>query len=108
MILSKIDGLSYGDYVEQLTYLLSLKMAGEHRQPRLEGSCPSAWTGRRLWACEGPELDAHGDGTGGDRPLPVSHRPTAIRGGMNWFLTASPIGAVRSLGTWKHDQRPHR
>jgi type I restriction enzyme M protein len=27
------DGLSYGDYVEQLTYLLSLKMAGEQSWP---------------------------------------------------------------------------
>jgi type I restriction enzyme M protein len=26
------DGVSYGDYVEQLTYLLFLKMAEEHRQ----------------------------------------------------------------------------
>ena len=27
------DGLSYGDYVEQLTYLLFLKMADEQTQP---------------------------------------------------------------------------
>ena len=27
------DGLSYGDYVEQLTYLLFLKMADERTQP---------------------------------------------------------------------------
>src|SRR5687768_18408439 len=27
------DGLSYGDYVEQLTYLLFLKMADEHTRP---------------------------------------------------------------------------
>ncbi len=27
------DGLSYGDYVEQLTYLLFLKMAHERTQP---------------------------------------------------------------------------
>jgi type I restriction enzyme M protein len=34
------DGLSYGDYVEQLTYLLFLKMAHERAQP--------PWT-RTLW-----------------------------------------------------------
>ena len=34
------DGLSYGDYVEQLTYLLFLKMAHERTQPPL--SRPSA------------------------------------------------------------------
>src|SRR5260221_7628718 len=27
------DGLSYGDYVEQLTYMLFLKMADEHSKP---------------------------------------------------------------------------
>jgi len=27
------DGMSYGDYVEQLTYLLFLKMADEHSKP---------------------------------------------------------------------------
>ena len=27
------DGLSYGDYLEQLTYLLFLKMADEYTQP---------------------------------------------------------------------------
>jgi type I restriction enzyme M protein len=27
------DGVSYGDYVEQLTYLLFLKMADEHSKP---------------------------------------------------------------------------
>lgn len=27
------DGMSYGDYVEQLTYLLFLKMADERTQP---------------------------------------------------------------------------
>jgi type I restriction enzyme M protein len=26
------DGVSYGDYLEQLTYLLFLKMAGEYSQ----------------------------------------------------------------------------
>jgi type I restriction enzyme M protein len=29
------DGMSYGDYVEQLTYLLFLKMADERRRLRV-------------------------------------------------------------------------
>jgi len=29
------DGMSYGNYVEQLTYLLSLKMADERTKPPL-------------------------------------------------------------------------
>lgn len=34
------DGLSYGDYVEQLTYLLFLKMAEEQRQLGFERIVP--------------------------------------------------------------------
>ena len=42
------DGISYGDYVEQLTYLLFLKMADEQTKPRLEKSPLSLrdWTGK--------------------------------------------------------------
>ena len=40
------DGMSYGDYVEQLTYLLFLKMADERSRPpyspRLTGQAPMA------------------------------------------------------------------
>ena len=37
------DGMSYGDYVEQLTYLLFLKMADERSKPpfNLSGESPS-------------------------------------------------------------------
>ena len=44
------DGLSYGDYVEQLTYLLFLKMADEQTQAAVQPrrrSCPRGWTGPR-------------------------------------------------------------
>ena len=45
------DGMSYGDYVEQLTYLLFLKMADERSKPPLnqpspipsEASIPLSW-----------------------------------------------------------------
>ena len=42
------DGLSYGDYLEQLTYLLFLKMADEQTRPPFSGeaSCRRVWTGR--------------------------------------------------------------
>jgi type I restriction enzyme M protein len=42
------DGLSYGDYVEQLTYLLFLKMAHERTQPPYNHASlsPRATTGR--------------------------------------------------------------
>ena len=37
------DGMRYGDYVEQLTYLLFLKMADERSKPpfNLTGEAPS-------------------------------------------------------------------
>src|SRR4051794_24498484 len=43
------DGLSYGDYLGQLTYLLFLKMADEQTRRRSRGrrSCLRVWTGRR-------------------------------------------------------------
>ena len=34
------DGLSYGDYVEQLTYLLFLKMADEQSRPPFNRASP--------------------------------------------------------------------
>jgi len=34
------DGLSYGDYVEQLTFLLFLKMADEQSKPPFNKSSP--------------------------------------------------------------------
>ena len=43
------DGMSYGDYVEQLTYLLFLKMDDEPvRLPGKTSAIPAAWTGR-VW-----------------------------------------------------------
>jgi len=46
------DGMSYGDYVEQLTYLLFLKMADER-------SRPPPTPGRRCWPRTGDALFDH-------------------------------------------------
>jgi len=54
------DGMSYGDYVEQLTYLLFLKMDDE--QARLLGqpsAIPDAFGWRGLLGLHGDELEAH-------------------------------------------------
>ncbi len=53
------DGLSYGDYVEQLTYLLFLKMAHERTEPpRLEPSrLPEGFDWPTLRDKSGPELE---------------------------------------------------
>jgi hypothetical protein len=37
------DGLSYGDYVEQLTFLLFLKMADEQSRPPFNKPSPMSW-----------------------------------------------------------------
>jgi type I restriction enzyme M protein len=55
------DGLSYGDYLEQLTYLLFLKMAHERTEPPLneESKIPAGYDWPSLLDKDGPELEAH-------------------------------------------------
>jgi type I restriction enzyme M protein len=53
------DGLSYGDYVEQLTYLLFLKMAHEQTRPPLNrpSVIPAAYEWPELLRRDGDELE---------------------------------------------------
>jgi type I restriction enzyme M protein len=55
------DGLSYGDYVEQLTYLLFLKMADEATKSPLnrESIIPGDYSWPSLLAKDGDELEVH-------------------------------------------------
>lgn len=55
------DGLSYGDYVEQLTYLLFLKMADERTGPpwREESILPAGLDWPSLMTRDGAALEAH-------------------------------------------------
>ena len=55
------DGLSYGDYVEQLTYLLFLKMADEQTKPPLnrESGIPDGYDWASLIKRDGDELEVH-------------------------------------------------
>ena len=55
------DGMSYGDYVEQLTYLLFLKMAHERSQPPYSqpSIVPAAYTWPTLLARDGDMLFDH-------------------------------------------------
>lgn len=55
------DGLSYGDYVEQLTYLLFLKMADERARPPWSHPpiIPAGLDWQSLVALDGDELEAH-------------------------------------------------
>jgi type I restriction enzyme M protein len=54
------DGVSYGDYVEQLTYLLFLKMADEQvRELGEERVIPEEYSWQSLLAKNGDELETH-------------------------------------------------
>jgi type I restriction enzyme M protein len=55
------DGLSYGDYVEQLTFLLFLKMADEQSQPPFNkpSPIPKAHSWPALLKLDGDELEVH-------------------------------------------------
>jgi type I restriction enzyme M protein len=55
------DGLSYGDYVEQLTYLLFLKMAHERTQPPFDqrSRIPDGYDWPSLLSRKGAQLEAH-------------------------------------------------
>jgi len=54
------DGVSYGDYVEQLTYLLFLKMADEQeREFGKESAIPPEYSWASLRGLEGTDLERH-------------------------------------------------
>lgn len=55
------DGVSYGDYVEQLTYLLFLKMADEQTKPPLNrpNIIPNSFDWESLIKLDGGELELH-------------------------------------------------
>ncbi len=55
------DGVSYGDYLEQLTYLIFLKMADEYSQPPYSRKVgiPAEYNWQSLKAKRGAELEAH-------------------------------------------------
>ncbi|BBJ23392.1 type I restriction-modification system subunit M [Candidatus Nitrotoga sp. AM1P] len=55
------DGVSYGDYLEQLTYLIFLKMADEYSQPPYtrKVGIPAEYNWQSLKAKRGAELEVH-------------------------------------------------
>ena len=55
------DGVGYGDYLEQLTYLIFLKMADEYSQPpyNRKVGIPSGYNWQSLKAKRGAELEVH-------------------------------------------------
>src|SRR5688572_14975305 len=69
------DGLSYGDYVEQLTFLLFLKMADEQSRPPFNklSPIPKNVDWQSLIRLDGDELETH---------YPTSWNRSASRKGM--------------------------
>ncbi|MBC7565796.1 MAG: SAM-dependent DNA methyltransferase [Pedobacter sp.] len=55
------DGVGYGDYLEQLTYLIFLKMADEYSQPPYSRNVgiPTEYNWQSLKAKRGAELEVH-------------------------------------------------
>src|SRR5260221_9219076 len=55
------DGVGYGDYLEQLTYLIFLKMADEYSRPphNREVGIPGEYNWPSLKAKRGAELEVH-------------------------------------------------
>jgi type I restriction enzyme M protein len=55
------DGVSYGDYLEQLTYLIFLKMADEYSQPphNRKVDIPAEYNWQSLKVRRGAELEVH-------------------------------------------------
>lgn len=55
------DGISYGDYVEQLTYLVFLKMDYERTLPPFElaSDIPTEWNWESLLTLDGVDLEVH-------------------------------------------------
>jgi len=55
------DGVSYGDYLEQLTYLLFLKMADEYSKPPYNRklTIPAEYNWDSLTEKRGAELELH-------------------------------------------------
>src|SRR6516164_6448168 len=55
------DGVSYGDYLEQLTYLIFLKMADEYSKPphNRDVGVPAASNWESLKTKRGAELEGH-------------------------------------------------
>ena len=53
------DGVSYGDYLEQLTYLIFLKMSDEYAHPpyKRETGIPAGYTWSDMCTLKGAELE---------------------------------------------------
>lgn len=96
------DGLSYGDYLEQLTYLLFLKMADEqHRMLNGDRIVPPEYDWQSLLNLSGAELESHYSaalaalGTSGDILGVIFHK---ARNRIQKPATVSSVTHASGLG----------
>ena len=95
-------GLSYGDYLEQLTYLIFLKMMDERSQPpftRLPdyqpAPVPKGYDWSSLMARDGVELELHYRDTLGNAGQPARHPRRDIRQGTEQNSGAGDVDSAR-------------
>ena len=81
------DGLSYGHYVEQLTFLLFLKMADEQSRPPFNPPSPSGFVGT------GPPSPGYG-GTG---------KPSAVPKEFAWPSLLARAGRLSFVNTFPEE-----
>jgi len=91
------QGIGYGDYVEQITFLLFLKMDSEREELTGESSIPKKWQWDKLAKKDGDELLHHYS----DALDMLSTKPglvgTIFRGGRGKFAYPSSLKRVVSL-----------
>ena len=104
------DGVGYGDYLEQLTYLIFLKMADEYAKPPYNRPARFGWTVLR--PLKGAELEvhyvetlrslgavgAHGDRASIGEPIGVPFLPVPYGPGDEVFVKTLNEGRLYSGG----------
>ena len=124
------DGMSYGDYVEQLTYLLFLKMADERSQPPYNqpSIVPAAYAWPMLLAKDGDELFDHyrhalerlgqEKGTLGlifgkaqnkfQDPAKLRRVIVDLIGAETWTILGADVKAMRMRACWRRTRKTPR
>ena len=97
------DGLSYGDYVEQLTFLLFLKMADEQTKPPFERPAD------RPEGLDWPTLARRGTATSSRSTTATSSRSSASRPGMLGVIFRKAQNKIQDPAKLRRlDRRPDR
>ncbi len=91
------DGVSYGDYLEQLTYLLFLKMDAERAELGLSTSIPEAYNWAGLKKRSGVDLEVHYRRTLSELGMGIGLVPTIFRKAQNRIQDPAKLTRLVSL-----------